>query len=299
MIKRTLYFGNQAYLYTRNEQLVVRFGKSAPEASIPIEDIGVLVLDSEQITITQALIAKLLENNCALITCNSKHHPTGMMLNLNGHSLQHKHFEAQIEAKLPLKKQLWQHTIKCKINNQAEVLGRCRSPQKQLTLLAQKVLSNDSNNNEAQAAAIYWKSILGKNFKRDRFGASPNHLLNYGYSILRAATARALTASGLLPTLGIHHRNQYNAYCLADDIMEPYRPIVDWHILQHYGNNFSNTNTTELSHEDKTMLLNIPVIDVCINNKNRPLSIALSESTAALAKSFLQNENCLCYPTLY
>lgn len=299
MIKRTLYFGNPAYLSTRDEQLKVRFSKSAPEASIPIEDIGVLVLDCEQITITQAVMAKLLANNVALISCNDKHHPTGMMLNLDGHTRQHKHFEAQIEAALPLKKQLWQSTIKAKIANQAEVLARCNQPNQKLLDLASKVLSGDSANAEAQAAAFYWKSLLGSDFKRERFGDSPNHLFNYGYSILRASTARSLTASGLLPTFGIHHRNQYNAYCLADDIMEPYRPVVDWHILQHYGERFGEMDKNELSKEDKVMLLNIPVIDVQMGKKNRPLSVALSETTASLAKSFLEKENKIVYPKLY
>lgn len=299
MIKRTLYFGNQAYLYTRNEQLKVRFSKSAPEASIPIEDIGVLMLDCEQITITQALISKLLENNVALITCNNKHHPTGMLLNLDGHTLQHKHFTAQIEAALPLKKQIWQSTIKQKITNQAEVLARNKLPNGLLLNLAGKVLSGDTSNTEAQAASFYWKTLLGKNFKRERFGESPNPVFNYAYSILRATTARALTASGLLPTFGIHHRNQYNAYCLADDIMEPYRPIVDYHIMEHANVLLDEVEKKKLGKEEKAILLNIPVIDVRINKKNRPLSIALSETTASLAQSFLQKENKISYPSLY
>ena len=229
MIKRTLYFGNPAYLKTKNEQLIFESTEDGETKTFPIEDIAVLIMDHHQITITQALIAKLLENNVALITCDGKHHPTGLLLNLDGNTLQSRKFKAQVEATMPLKKQLWQQTVSAKIDNQACMLESIQVPAKNLRNWSQEVKSGDSENHEAVAAAYYWKNIFAiyTQFKRDPEGKPPNNLLNYGYAILRAVVARNLVASGLLPTLGIFHKNQYNAYCLADDIMEPYRPFID------------------------------------------------------------------------
>src|SRR5690606_6046247 len=229
MLKRTLYFGSPAYLKTQNKQLVIELPETGEIKTAAIEDIGVVILDHQQITITQALLARLLDNNTAVIICNDIHHPTGLFLNLDGHTLQSQRFQYQIEASLPLKKQLWQQTVIAKITNQAFLLQQYRIPNKVLLQLASNVKSGDSDNCEAQASAYYWKHVfpLFPKFRRHREGPPPNNLLNYGYAILRAVVARSLVGSGLLPTLGIHHRNQYNAYCLADDIMEPYRPYVD------------------------------------------------------------------------
>ena len=173
------------------------------------------------------MLVKLLSNNTAVITCDNTHHPVGLQLSLEGHTLQSQKFNAQIHAPLPLKKQLWQQTVAAKITNQACLLQQQRQQHTYLLKLAATVKSADSDNCEAQAAVYYWKHLFPEflSFRRDRFGLPPNNLLNYGYAILRATVALALVASGLLPTLGIHHRNQYNAYCLADDIMEPYRPF--------------------------------------------------------------------------
>jgi len=229
MIKRTLYFGNPAWVKTKNEQLLIELPDTGEVKQAAIEDIGLVILDHQQITITQPVLAKLLANNCAVITCNDTHHPTGMLLNLDGHTLQSQRFQAQVEATIPLKKQLWQQTVTAKITNQANLLQLRKTENKFLTNLSKNVLSGDSSNCEAQAANYYWKNLFPEflNFKRFREGDPPNNLLNYGYAILRALVARSLVGSGLLPTLGIFHRNQYNAYCLADDMMEPYRPYVD------------------------------------------------------------------------
>ncbi|MEO6832741.1 MAG: type II CRISPR-associated endonuclease Cas1, partial [Chitinophagaceae bacterium] len=228
MIKRSLYFGNPAYLHTANEQLVIQM-KDCADKSAPIEDLSMVILDHQQITISQALMAKLLANNVALITCDSTHHPVGLFLNLAGNSLQSQKFKVQIDASVPLKKQLWQQTVVAKIMNQAALLQRERVSNTLLLNYAKEVKSGDSENHEARAAGYYWKHIFPDflEFTREREGAPPNNLLNYGYAILRAIVARSLVGSGLMPTLGIFHRNQYNAYCLADDIMEPYRPYVD------------------------------------------------------------------------
>ncbi|MGN6533762.1 MAG: type II CRISPR-associated endonuclease Cas1 [Ginsengibacter sp.] len=270
MIKRTLYFGNPAYLKTKNEQLLIDLDETDESKSVPIEDIGLVILDHQQITITQAVMAKLLQNNTALITCDHTHHPVGLQLCLDGHTLQSQKFKAQINASSPLKKQLWQQTIIRKIENQAALLSNERAENKYLLNLATTVKSGDSSNNEAKAASYYWKHIFPDflQFKREREGLPPNNLLNYGYAILRAVVARSLVASGLLPTLGIFHRNQYNAYCLADDLMEP------------------NGKFLEMTPSMKKELLQIPAMDVVIDGQKSPLMNAVQRTTASLAKCF-------------
>ncbi|MDI9319182.1 MAG: type II CRISPR-associated endonuclease Cas1 [Phycisphaerales bacterium] len=296
MIKRTLYFGNPAYLKTAHEQLHIE-RKDEETISIPIEDIGVLILDHQQITITQVLMAKLLANNVALITCDQTHHPVGLMLNLDGHTLQSQKFKHQIAASLPLKKQLWQQTIICKIENQAAHLALQGADERPLIALAKKVKSGDSDNCEAQAAAYYWKYVFPDflAFKREREGLPPNNLLNYGYAILRATVARNLVASGLLPTLGIHHRNQYNAYCLADDIMEPYRPYVDKVVCDIVK---MNGTYLEMTPNMKEALLSISQLDVLIGEQNSPMMNAIQRTTASLTKCYEGEFKNLLYPIL-
>jgi CRISPR-associated protein Cas1 len=309
MIKRTLYFGNPVYLGMRNSQMTIQFPvveksdklsetfKSESTGTIPIEDIGIVVLDHQQITITHALIASLLENNSAVITCDNTHHPTGLLLPLSANTVQSERFKAQIEATLPLKKQLWQQTITAKITNQANLLRRRNIDIDNMLHWANSVKSGDSANHEARAAAYYWKSLFPKEFKffRERFGPPPNNLLNYGYAILRAIVARSLVGSGLLPTLGIHHRNKYNAYCLADDIMEPFRPFVDEKVLSIIEN---GEDFNELSVSIKKQLLEIPVKEIMINGERSPLMVGLQRTTASLAKSYLGTTRKILYPHL-
>lgn len=297
MIKRTLYFGNPAYLKTNNEQLVIEMQGDGEAKSAPIEDIGLIILDHRQITITQALLSKLLTNNTAVITCDDTHHPTGMLFNLDGNSLQSQKFQAQIEATVPLKKQLWQQTVACKIENQAALLHREMEEYRLLLTYAKDVKSGDSENHEAKAAAYYWKRIFPEflEFRRERYGPPPNNLLNYGYAILRALVARGLTASGLLPTLGIHHRNQYNAYCLADDIMEPYRPFVDKVVCQIIR---GNGKFLEMTPSMKKALLEIPAMDVHIDGQKSPLMNAVQRTTASLAKCYEGRSRKILYPAL-
>ncbi len=211
-------------------------------------------------------MAKLLANNTALITCDNTHHPTGLMLNLDGHTLQSQKHQAQLDATAPLKKQLWQQTVIAKINNQAAMLAFRREENKTLLNLAAGVKSGDPDNAEAQAAAYYWKRIFPDflEFRRERYGPPPNNLLNYGYAILRALVARSIVGSGMLPTLGIHHRNQYNAYCLADDIMEPYRPYVDYTVYQIIRN---NGKSLEITPSMKKALLEVPAMDTMMDGK--------------------------------
>jgi len=297
MIKRTLYFGNPAYLKTKNEQLVIEMPDTGETKTVPIEDIGVVILDHQQITITQAVMAKLLENNTAVITCNQKHHPVGLQLCLDGHTLQSQKFKDHIAASAPLKKQLWQQTVIAKIENQTALLNAERIETKYLLKLATTVKSADSTNNEAKAALYYWKHIFPDflQFKRDPEGLPPNNLLNYGYSLLRAIVARSLVASGLLPTLGIFHRNQYNAYCLADDIMEPYRPFADKVVCNIVR---MNGRFLEMTAGMKKELLSIPAMDVIIDGQKSPLMNAVQRTTASLAKCFEGSTRKILYPVL-
>mgnify|MGYP000115149288 FL=1 len=310
MIKKTLCFSNPIYLSLRNAQLVLHIpevenNKTLPEAikkeaerTIPIEDIGVVILDNRRITITSGAMEALLENNCAVITCNQKSMPVGLLLPLCGNTTQNERFRSQLEASLPLRKQLWQQTIKQKILNQEHVL-RINTDQetKCMRVWSNDVRSGDSDNLEARAAAYYWRNVFTTypNFVRDREGTPPNNLLNYGYAILRAIIARALVGSGLLPTLGIHHHNRYNAYCLADDIMEPYRPYVDQLVLDIIQ---CNLEISDITRDFKMQLLGIPMLDVVINGKRSPLMIAAQQTTASLAKCFAGECKRISYPEM-
>lgn len=303
MIKRTLYFGNPAYLSLKLNQLTIKIpgqkNDSGTETirTIPVEDIGIVVLDHKQITITHGLIEKLLENNCAIITCSSNHMPVGLILPLYSNTIQNERFRSQLDSSLPLRKQLWQQTVQQKINNQAAVLEYATGTRHNNMLIwSANVRSGDSGNMEARAAAYYWPSLFSDKdyFVRGKDEEEPNNLLNYGYAVLRAIIARALVSSGLLPTLGIHHHNRYNAYCLADDIMEPYRPYVDklvFNLCKKYDN-------LELTTEIKKELLSIPTLDVTINERRSPLMVAASTTSSSLVKCFSGEIRKIAYPIL-
>lgn len=307
MIKKTLYFGNPAYLSLKDKQLIIKLPeveksnltddfKKNSVRSIPIEDIGIIILDHQQITITQGVIAALLNNSAAIITCDYSRMPIGLILPLTGNKLYNERFRKQIEVSLPLKKQLWQQTIKAKLQNQGFCLQKnTQKSYAPLMKMAQDVKSGDCDNYEAQGAVYYWRNIFPDqtDFVRDREGDPPNNLLNYGYAILRAVIARALVISGLLPIYGIHHHNRYNAYCLADDIMEPYRPFVDNLVIDIMK---KHSDYSDLSKDIKQELLSIPVLDVIIEGKRSPLMIAASQTTASLAKCFYGEIRKISYP---
>ena len=308
MIKRTLFFSNPAYLSMEHAQLVVRQksnnleGKDAPREevvrTIPIEDIGMMVLENRQITITSGLISALVDNNSAVVTCDSRCMPTGLLLPLSGNSIQNERFRAQLDASQPLRKQLWQQTVSMKIANQGKVLKlntevECGC----MEVWSKDVRSGDPMNLEARAAAYYWKNVFSAipEFTRDREGDYPNNMLNYGYAILRAIVARSLVGSGLLPTLGIHHQNRYNAYCLADDVMEPYRPYVDELVIEILR---SGVDCSELTTDLKRKLLGLPVKEVIIDGRRSPLMVASSQTTASLAKCFGGELRKVVYPVM-
>ena len=314
MIKRTLCFTNPAYLSLKDRQMVIRLPeveksdmpdvlKQESVRTIPVEDIGVVVLDNRQITLTHGLLEALLENNCSIVTCDSRSMPVGLMLPLCGNTVQSERFRDQLDASVPLKKQLWQQTVKAKIDNQAAVLAACAGTETGcMRRWSADVRSGDPDNLEGRTAAYYWKSLFAgvpglSSFTRDRQGIPPNNLLNYGYAILRAVIARSLVSSGLLPTLGIHHHNRYNAYCLADDVMEPYRPLVD-SLVFDIVNEYSGDTPDDITKELKMRLLSIPVTDVKIGGKRSPLMVAATQTTASLYKCFTGEARRIAYPVI-
>ncbi|AWW29242.1 type II CRISPR-associated endonuclease Cas1 [Echinicola strongylocentroti] len=294
MIKRTLFFGNPAYLSTKNEQLVVSFPDDQPEKTVPIEDIGMVVLEHPQLTITNGLMGKLVNNKVAIVSCNGQHLPDGILLPMHGHTEQTERIRHQLDASQPLKKNLWQQTVTAKIKNQAALLADREIPVQRLNHLSKSVQSGDTGNNEAQAAAYYWQHIFDlPDFNREQKGIPPNNLLNYGYAILRAIIARALVSSGLMPQVGIWHRNKYNAYCLADDIMEPYRPFVDM-VVRHIVE--TEDTYEELNIHLKKELLSIPALDVRIDGQKSPLMVAASRTTNSLFECFAGISRKIIYP---
>ena len=291
MIKRTLYFGNPYYLSKKLEQLVVRVpGVDSPNLPpvappIPIEDLGLVMLDHPQITVSQGLLAALLENNVAVITCDARHLPVGMLQPLEGHHTQAESMRAQIGASEPLKKQIWQQIVIGKIKNQAALLERLDKPFASLLTYAKNVKSGDPDNYEARAAIYYWSHLFPQEmkFRRGPDGFPPNNLLNYGYAVLRAIVARSLVGAGLLPSLGIHHSNKYNAYALADDLMEPYRPFVDAIVCQIVS---GKKSYDELGKEHKAKLLNVATLDVKYRAQRSPLLNSTAFMAAGIVKCY-------------
>ena len=287
MVKRTLYFGNPVYLSLANNSLQIVYPETGEEKNAIIEDVGFVILDHNRITLTQPLLNALLENNAAILSCDKKHMPIGMWLNLNGNYTQQERWHNQAKVSESKKNRLWKQVIKQKIRNQAALIKVKNKEAQNMLYWADNVKNGDPKNYEARAAAYYWKTIFVDyvdGFKRGRYEDDPNNLLNYGYAILRAVIARSLVASGLLPSFGIHHKSSYNAYCLADDIMEPYRPFVDSLVLRileedNYG--------TELTTEIKKRLLQIPVMDVTIGSRLSPLMVAVQQTTSSLYKCYI------------
>ncbi len=302
MIKRTICIENACSLKFRNEQMVVGFShikgmEDIPDKTVPVEDMGMLILEHQQIMLSHYLLDKLAGSNVAVVTCNETHHPTGLLMPLEGNTLQSERFKAQIEATEPLKKQLWQQTIKAKITNQCVVLKKWDGKFLLLKNLADSVKSGDADNNEAIAAAHYWQHLFPPAwmFYRKRDGVPPNNLLNYGYAIIRAAMARAIVGAGLLPTLGIFHRNRYNAYCLADDMMEPYRPFVDQVVRSIID---KTSAVDDITREHKVKLLEIPRMDTLINGETSPLMLAMQRTAASLAKCYTGESRKLLLPEI-
>lgn len=294
MLKRALFFSTPFCLSLRNGQMIVHT-KEAPDMqrSVPIEDIGVVVLEHQQTSVTLPLLNALSDNNVAVILCGDNRMPNAMLMNLDSNKTQGEHYREQIEASEPLKKGLWRQIVEAKIRNQAALLHKLGRDGDKLKPYYMNVKSGDADNREGSAARIYWSELFGRQFVRAREGIAPNNLLNYGYTILRAAVARSLMGSGLLPAFGIFHRNRYNAFPLADDVMEPYRPFVDESVHSLYA-----AGKTQLTQEVKGELLRILFADTRFDKVVRPLDVGLTFTSASLAKCFAGDRKKILYPLL-
>lgn len=284
-MKRTIAIQNPCELRVKLGQLQVRRSGELV-GQIPLEDIGVLVLEERQIMMSSAVLSSAAEYNVAVICCNTTFHPNGLLLPLEGHHLQRRLFEAQLKASEPLKKQLWKVIVVAKLRNQARVLAASNKPDAYLLELCKKVKSGDSDNCEGTGAAYYWRKLFDTPLQRERGGNGRNALLNYGYAILRAMTARALVSAGLLPTWGVQHRNQYNAYCLADDVMETFRPMVDQKVVEMTRERIPET----LETEEKKVFWSMAAWDLQCSGELRPLEHALAETASSLQQSFVKKE---------
>ncbi|MGU9938074.1 type II CRISPR-associated endonuclease Cas1 [Empedobacter brevis] len=295
MLKRTIYIGNPSYLKLKDNQLKIEEPITKEvKGSVPIEDLGFLVLDHYQITLSHQLITALQQNNVAIISCDESHLPLGLMLPMNGHVEHSERLRHQMNVSEPLRKQLWKQTVEAKIFQQKALLSKFGFVEEPMQNYLTNVKSGDATNMEGIAAQYYWKQLFD-NFSRERDGDAPNNFLNFGYAILRSMVARALVSSGLNPTIGIFHRNKYNPYCLADDIMEPYRPYVDELVLEWVNKPF---RPTEMNKEVKSHLLKIATKDVKMDGLNRPLLVALSSTTSSLYKCMIGEQRVIRFPEM-
>lgn len=296
MLYRSIYISNPAYLKLKDNQMKVLDPETKEEkGSVAIEDLGFLMLDHFQITISHQLIQYLMQNNVVVVSCDSSHLPLGMMLPLFGHTEHSERVKIQMEASEPLKKQLWKQTVESKIENQKEVLAQLGLHFQPMLEYLQNVKSGDSTNMEGIAAQHYWKNLFETDFIRQRFGDFPNSHLNFGYAVLRSMVARAVVDTGMLPVLGIFHKNKYNPYCLADDLMEPFRPFVDYLVLDWIK---QNPELEQLNKDFKAHILTIATMDVTIEGNQRPLMVAIKTTVVSLYKCYTGEKRQISYPKL-
>ena len=294
MIKQTLMFTNPVSLSLKDNQLVITFKDNKDTVTRPIEDIGFVIIENPQVSISVPLINELADNNVSVMFCDKKQMPRTMLMTLEGNTTQQESYKYQIEASAPTKKNVWKQLVESKIKNQALLLNSLGKNGDALKPYYLNVKSGDTDNREGAAAREYWSQIFDEGFRREREGEPPNNLLNYGYTILRAAVARALVGSGLYPAFGVFHRNRYNAFPLADDVMEPYRPFVD-EIVYHL---YYDGAVTELNNDSKGKLLRVLFADVKMGKVTRPLENALSLTTASLLKVFKGDTDKLSLPVI-
>ena len=294
MIAKTLCFSSMGKLSLRYEQLVWT-ADSGEKRTIPIEDIGFVILESEKVELTSAALQFLSENNVAVVVCDKTHTPSAQLLPYVANTTASESIEAQLAATDAVRGRIWRMIVRQKIRNQAALLERLGAKgAKRLLSLAEEVKNGDPANCEAQAARIYFQVLGPDGFVRDRNGVWPNAPLNYGYAILRAATARALVGSGLVCFHGVHHHNRYNAFALADDMMEPYRPFVDQYVLGKVKP--FDEPSDELTKEMRARLLQMLTCDVNLGDVRRPLMVALSFTTASLVRYYMKKSDELALP---
>lgn len=294
MLKRTLVFTNPLHLSLRNRQLVIAC-KEDPDTTttVPIEDIGVVVVENQQISMTLPLMNALTAADVQVVFCNSQGMPSSMLLGFEGHNLQGETLRNKMACGEVLKKHLWKQIVEAKIRNQSQLLDKVGQDGSCLRPYYANVKSGDSDNREGIAARLYFQNLFGGDFIRDRNASGINALLNYGYTILRAAVSRAIVSSGLFPAIGIFQHNRSNAFPLADDLMEPYRPFVDEIVYD-----LTLQGTIELTKESKAKLIMVLYSDTVFERVTRPLSVGLTMTTSSLAKCYAKESSKLNIPTM-
>jgi CRISPR-associated protein Cas1 len=267
-----------------------------PETTVPLEDVAIIVASHPQAVFTNAVYSEFLKLGGAVVVCDRDYNPAGLLLPLVGHTTQQERFEAQAAAPLPLKKRLWSQIVRAKVERQGAVLRDVCGGDAGLGAMALRVRSGDAGNLEARAAQRYWPRLFGDSaFLRRRDGGGPNALLNYGYAVLRAAVARAICASGLHPSLGLHHGNRYDAFCLADDLMEPFRHVVDAVVVSIVR---ERGTAAPLDRESKIDILSVLSGRFDANGERRTLFDWLSQVAASLARIYLGSRESLELPEL-
>lgn len=249
---------------------------------VPLDDIAALVFSGQGNSVSTNLLAELSARSICAVFCGPNQHPAAMLLPYEGHHLHRSRLDAQIQASEPLRKRLWQQIVKAKISGQAACLQRCTEADPTLPVLIHRVGSGDPENIEAQAARRYWSALFGEGFTRDAGRPGLNSMLNYGYAIVRAATARALVSAGLYPALGLHHSNQANAFVLADDMMEPFRPLVDAAVYDLWQKDGTTLNTA-----GKRQLARLLTADVQTGDGYTIVATALTTAAQSLARSLI------------
>lgn len=259
---------------------------------VPLDHIAAVIVHAHGTTWSTSLLTELADRGAPVVLCGANHAPRSVLLPLEGHHAQGARIRAQWQAKAPFMKQAWKQIVICKIAMQAAALEAAGEPHAPVALLKRKVTSGDSTNVEAQAARFYWPRMMGENFRRDRNAPGLNALLNYGYTILRAASARAVVAAGLHPTIGLHHSNRGNAFALADDLMEPFRPLVDCCVR-----GLASRNGPDVSKEAKQALAQLIALDLPVSNGLTPVSAAIGRLAISLGQSFETSSLNLALPT--
>jgi CRISPR-associated protein Cas1 len=263
----------------------------AEVARVPLDDIGVLLCHAHGLSYSNNLFVELSQRGTAVVLCSANHMPAAWVWPLDGHHVQALRMRHQLEADEPLKKRLWQSLVRAKIRQQGAVLERMGKPEGAFEFLARKVRSGDPENIEAQAARRYWPLLMGDEFRRDRRAAGANAMLNYGYTVLRAGVARAVTSTGLHPSIGLHHANRGNPMCLIDDLMEPFRPLIDFLVAKLLAQ-----GATEVDPSTKRKLAESLSLDMATSRGTTPVSTCLERLSLSLATAFETGKSDLDLP---
>ncbi len=261
---------------------------------VPLDDIAAVIVHGHGATFSANLAMRLSERGALLVLCASNHQPHAVMWPLAGHHAQGARMRAQWQAGKPLRKRLWQLIVRAKVRMQGAVIAALGLEAAPFGLLARRVRSGDPDNIEAQAARRYWPLVMGESFRRDRHAGGPNAFLNYGYTILRSAVMRSVVAAGLHPTIGLHHHNQFNAFALADDLMEPFRPLVDFTARQLWH----GEGCEEMNAQARERLVRILSFDLLMNEERKPVSRCVQLLAQSLAASFEAGKATLAFPAL-